>query len=214
MDNRFKDSKTKENLMRAYAGESQARNRYTFAAEMAREQGLFSVGYIFDFTAEQELAHARRFYQLLREMSGQTIEISAGYPVDRQSTIIDLLKSARHNEFEEANDVYIKFGDIAKEEGFLEIASAFYQIAKIEKLHGGRFEKVAKLLEEGKYFEHDEIFEAKNGAVKLLDSAIPEDGVWMCLNCGHIYSGKKVPKNCPVCKYDKGYFIPVKEFII
>lgn len=197
MDERFKNSRTKENLMKAFAGESQARNRYTFAAQEAKNQGLYSIGYIFEFTAEQERAHAERFYELLKSLAGETIEICAGYPVDKQSTIIELLKSSRHNEFEEANDIYIAFGDVAKEEGFLEVASAFYQIAEIEKLHGGRFGKLAKMLEEANYFE-----------------AAEEEGIWMCLNCGNIHTGKKVPKNCPVCRYDKGYYIPVKELLI
>ena len=192
----FKMSKTKDNLMKAFAGESQARNRYTIAAEEARKQGFYAVGYVFDFTAEQERAHAERFYELLKSMSGETIEITAGFPVDRQDTIIELLKSARHNEFQEADDVYIKFGNVAKEEGFFEVASTFLQIAEIEKLHGGRFAKLAKLLEESNYFESE------------------ENGIWMCLNCGNIHTGKKVPKNCPVCRYDKGYYIPVKELLI
>ena len=196
MDSRFKHSKTKENLMKAFAGESQARNRYTFAAEMARNQGLYAVGYIFKFTAEQERAHAERFYQLLNCMAGETIDICAGYPIDRQETIVELLKASRHNEFEEADDIYISFGNIAKEEGYIEVASAFFQIAEIEKLHGGRFGKLAKMLEDGSYYEAQ------------------ENGIWMCLNCGHIHTGQKVPKVCPVCRREKGYFIPTKEFLI
>ena len=196
MDVKFKESRTKENLMKAFAGESQARNRYTFAAEEARKQGLYAIGYVFEFTAEQEKAHAERFYELLKCMAGENIEICAGYPVDKQSTIIELLESSQHNEFEEADDIYIRFGEVAKEEGFLEVASAFLQIAEIEKLHGGRFGKLAKLLKEDAYFEKE------------------ENGLWMCLNCGKIHTGKKVPKNCPVCRYDKGYFIPVKELVI
>lgn len=196
MDARFKHSKTKENLMKAFAGESQARNRYTFAAEEARNQNLYAVGKVFEFTAEQERTHAERFYNLLKNMAGETIDICAGYPIDKQSTIVELLKSSRHNEFEEADDIYISFGNIAKEEGYLEVASAFFQIAEIEKLHGGRFGKLAKLLEDGSYFEAQ------------------ENGIWMCLNCGKIHTGKKVPKNCPVCRKDKGYFIPTKELLI
>lgn len=196
MNVKFKESRTKENLMKAFAGESQARNRYTFAAKEAREQGLYAVGYVFEFTAEQERAHAERFYELLNSMAGETIEICAGYPVDKQETIIDLLESSKHNEFEEADDIYIAFGNVAKEEGFMEVASAFFQIAEIEKLHGGRFGKLAKLLKEGAYFEKE------------------ENGLWMCLNCGNIHTGKKVPKYCPVCRYDQGYYIPVKELII
>ena len=112
----FKDSQTKENLMKAFAGESQARNRYTFAAAEARNQGLYAVGHVFEFTAEQERAHAERFYELLKCMAGETIEICASYPVDKQSTIIELLESSQHNEFEEADDIYISFGNTAKED--------------------------------------------------------------------------------------------------
>lgn len=197
MNENFKTSKTKENLMKAFAGESQARNRYTFAAKQAREQGLYAVGHVFEFTAEQERAHAERFYELLSSMSGETIQICAGYPVDKKATVIELLESSKHNEFEEADDIYISFGNVAKEEGYLEVASAFFQIAEIEKLHGGRFGKLAKLLSENEYFEKTE-----------------ENGLWMCLNCGNIHTGKKVPKNCPVCRYEKGYYIPVKELLI
>ena len=196
METKFRNSKTKENLMKAFAGESQARNRYTFAAEMARQQGFYAIGYVFDFTAEQERAHAERFYELLKPMAGKNIEINAAYPIDRQETIVELLKASKHNEFEEADDIYIEFANVAKEEGFMEVASAFLQIAEIEKLHGGRFGKLEKLLEEGEYFEKE------------------DSGIWMCLNCGNIHTGKKVPKNCPVCRYDKGYYIPVKELII
>lgn len=193
----LKKSRTKENLMKAFAGESQARNRYTFAARQAREQGLYSVAHVFEVTADQERAHAERFYTLLHEISGETINICASYPVDKKSTIIELLESSQHNEFEEADDIYITFGNVAKEEGFFEVASAFFQIAEIEKLHGGRFGKIAKLLKEESYFEKSE-----------------ENGLWMCLNCGNIHTGKKVPNSCPVCRYEKGYYIPVKELLI
>ncbi|MBQ8802482.1 MAG: rubrerythrin family protein [Tyzzerella sp.] len=188
----FKDSQTKENLMKAFAGESQARNRYTFAAEEARQQGMYAVSEVFLFTAEQERAHAERFYDLLKNLSGSTIEITAGYPIDKQDTLEELLLSARHNEFEEADDVYQSFGRTAKDEGFMEVASAFFQIAEIEKIHGKRFEKLAELLENGTYFEAS------------------ESGEWMCLNCGHIHTGNKVPGVCPVCRHEKGFFIPLE----
>ena len=193
----FKNSRTRENLMKAFAGESQARNRYTFAAKKAKEAGLYAIAYVFEFTAEQERAHAERFYDLLKTEAGETIEIQAGYPVDKQETLVELLESSKHNEFEEADDIYVSFGNDAKEEGYFEVASAFLQIAEIEKLHGGRFGKLAKLLKEGNYFEKQE-----------------ENGLWMCLNCGHIHTGKKVPGVCPVCRYERGYYIPVKELLI
>lgn len=188
----FKESKTRVNLMRAFAGESQARNRYTIAAEEAKKQGLFAVNQIFLFTADQERAHAGRFYDLLKVLSGTTIEIAGGYPVNHFENVADLLKAAKHNEMEEADDVYQAFGNEAKEEGFDEVASVFFQIAEIESIHGKRFGKLAELLEQNKYFEDE------------------TDGEWMCLNCGHIYTGKMVPQVCPVCRYERGYFIPAE----
>ena len=161
--------------MKAFAGESQARNRYTFGAELARRQGLYAVEKIFLFTAEQEREHAERFYELLKEMTGETIEIQGTYPIDDNEQILGALKAAQHNEFEEADDVYQAFGETAK----------------VEKLHGRRFAKVARLLEDGSYFQ------------------AAKEGKWMCLNCGHIHSGKQVPEICPLCRHERGYFIPL-----
>lgn len=188
----FKDSQTKVNLMKAFAGESQARNRYTFAAEAAKKQGLYAIHEVFLFTANQERAHAERFYDLLKGLSGETIDICGGFPVDKQDTVVGLLEAAQHNEYEEADDVYIAFGNIAKEEGYMEVASAFYQIAEIEKMHGDRFGQLANMLKNGTYFETE------------------ENEKWMCLNCGNIHIGKKLPGVCPVCRYEKGYFLPLK----
>lgn len=188
----FQTSKTRENLMRAFAGESQARNRYTIAAKAAKEQGLYAIQQVFLFTADQERAHAERFYDQLRNLSGTTIEISGGYPVDHFDSVTKLLEKAERNEMEEADDVYQAFGNAAKEEGFLEAASTFFQIAEVEAIHGRRFGKLAEMLKQDQYFECE------------------KGGQWMCMNCGHIQSGKKVPPVCPVCRYEKGYFIPVE----
>lgn len=185
----FAESETKVNLMRAFAGESQARNRYTFAASEARKNGLQVVEQVFLFTAGQEKEHAEIYYNHLKELAGDTVFIDGGYPVDLHDNVLDLLKSAKHNEYEEYEDAYPKFGDKAKEEGFPKIAASFYQIAKIEKTHGDRFQKLAELLEQGKLFVSD-----------------VETG-WMCLNCGHVFNGKEVPEKCPVCDHDKGYFV-------
>lgn len=188
----FKTSKTKENLMKAFAGESQARNRYTIAAEIAREQKMPAISNVFLFTADQERAHAQRYYELLKEMEGTTIDICGGFPVDTYDSLVDLLKSAEHNETEEYEDVYQAFGNMAKEEGFMEAASAFYQIAEVENIHAKRFGKLKELLESNTYFE------------------LAEEGAWMCLNCGYIHKGKKVPEICPVCRHEKGFFIPLE----
>lgn len=185
----FKTSETKDNLMRAFAGESQARNRYTFAAEKAKEQKLQVIEAVFYYTADQEKEHAEIFYNHLKEMAGETIHIDGGYPVDLSDDMIQLLEKAQHNEYEEHDPIYKSFGDKAMEEGFPKIANSFYLIAEIEKFHGDRFGMFAKLLKENKLF----ISDVKTG--------------WICLNCGHVFQGEKAPEKCPVCSHDKGYFI-------
>lgn len=185
----FKKSITKDNLMRAFAGESQARNRYTFAASQAKKTDLQVISAVFAFTAAQEKEHAEIFYGHLHQMAGETIFIDGGYPVDISDNVLDLLKMAQHNEYEEHDSVYQAFGETARQEGFEQIAASFFQIAAIEKVHGDRFGKYAELLREG----------------KLFVSEVEEE--WMCLNCGFVFKGKKAPEICPVCRHDKGYFI-------
>ncbi|MFG6394828.1 MAG: rubrerythrin family protein [Lachnospiraceae bacterium] len=185
----LKDSRTKQNLMRAFAGESQARNRYTFAAELAQQNGLYVIKKIFDFTAEQEKEHARVYYDFLKEAEGENINIDAAYPVNTSKDILSQLKNALHNEYEEADSAYKEFGDIAKEEGFTHIAGKFYLIADIERTHAKRFEQVAKLMEENKLFVSD----VKTG--------------WMCLGCGYVVESEIAPQNCPVCDSGQGFFI-------
>lgn len=185
----LQSSETKNNLMRAFAGESQARNRYTFAASVARSQNMQVVEAVFYFTAEQEKEHAEIFYNYLAKCAGENIKADGSYPVDISGSVAELLRYAQHNEYEEYNDAYKHFGDTAKAEGFLDIAASFYSIAEIEKTHGDRFGRFAELLEQNKLFVSD--IECK----------------WMCLNCGYIYDGTSVPNICPVCHHDKGYFI-------
>lgn len=185
----FKNSETKINLMRAFAGESQARNRYTFAAEKAHKEQLHNIEAAFLFTAGQEKEHAGIFYQHLQEFAGETITIDGGFPVDISSSIVQLLRQAHHNEYEEYEDVYKHFAETAEQEGFPKIAASFRMIGEIEKIHGDRFMMLADMLEQNKLFISD--MECR----------------WMCLNCGHIYSGKAVPEKCPVCDHDQGYFI-------
>lgn len=189
MEMDFSSSVTKDNLMRAFAGESQARNRYTFAASQAERNGLHVISAIFAFTASQEKEHAEIFYHHLKEMAGETIFIDGGYPVDITDDMADLLAMAQHNEYEEYDDVYKSFGETARKEGFERIAASFLQIAEIEKVHGDRFGKFAQLMREG----------------KLFVSEVEEE--WMCLNCGYVFKGTKAPLLCPVCHHDRGYFI-------
>lgn len=185
----FKNSETKDNLMRAFAGESQARNRYTFAAGVAKKQKQQVISQIFLYTANQEKEHAEIFYNHLKELAGETIHVDGTYPVDLTEDLEKLLRMAQHNEYEEHNDVYQNFGNKAKEEGFNKIANSFYMIAKIEKFHGDRFGRFAEYLEKNKLY----ISDIKTG--------------WICLNCGYIYEGEKAPEVCPVCQHDQGYFI-------
>ena len=185
----FKNSETKDNLMRAFAGESQARNRYTFAAQQAKREKQQAIAQVFLYTAGQEKEHAEIFYNHLKELGGESIHVDGSYPVDITNDLAELLRMAQHNEYEEHDDVYKAFGDKAKEEGFLNVASSFHMIAEIEKTHGDRFGKFAKWLEDNKLHVSD----VKTG--------------WMCLNCGHIYEGEAAPEQCPVCHHDKGYFI-------
>lgn len=185
----FKQSETRLNLLRAFAGESQARNRYTFAAAQARTQKLHVVEAVFTFTADQEKEHAEIFYHHLRDCAGENITIDGSYPIDITASIPELLRMAQHNEFEENSPVYPAFADKAQEEGFAKIAQHFRMIAAIEKTHGDRFGMLADLMEQNKLF--------------IADAACK----WMCLNCGHVHEGIEAPQMCPVCEHDQGFFI-------
>ncbi len=185
----FNNSETKKNLMRAFAGESQARNRYTFAASVAKKQGMDAIEAVFSFTAGQEKEHAEIFYNHLTAFAGENIQIDGTYPIDISPSVLQLLRYAQHNEYEEYNDAYKAFENTAREEGFTSIATSFHLIAEIEKTHGDRFALLADMLENNQMY-------VSNVECK-----------WMCLNCGHIYSGASVPEQCPVCHHEKGYFI-------
>lgn len=185
------ESQTKINLMRSFAGESQARNRYTLAAGVAANKKLHVVEAVFKFTAEQELAHAKIFYDFLKELTGENIKIDGTYPVDVYDDVLKLLRSAEHNENEEFDPVYPDFASIANKEGFTNIGAKFKAIAEIEKTHAQRFKQFADLMEQEKLFVSD----------------VEEE--WMCLNCGHTVKSSEAPKVCPVCNHPQGYFIRV-----
>ncbi len=185
----FEQSQTRLNLMRAFAGESQARNRYTYAAGLAKKKGLEVVQQVFLFTADQERAHGKVFYDLLQPLSGQSLTVDGDYPVDLSSDMLDVLKAAAHNENQEHDTVYSGFSKVAAQEGFDAIAHTFTMIAGIEKVHAQRFERLARLVGENKLFVSD-----------------VETG-WMCLNCGQIVHSTAAPAVCPVCKHGQGFFI-------
>ena len=185
----FKDSATKENLLRAFAGESQARNRYTFAADVRQQGKLQVLEQIFLYTAGQEKEHAEVFYNHLKKGGCENVTITANYPIDLPDQPLQLLELAQQHELDEFGDIYPAFAEKAQEEGFAEAARHFRQIADIEKVHAQRFERFAKLMAEDKLF------------VSSVETG------WMCLNCGHVLYGTKAPGKCPVCDHDQGYFI-------
>lgn len=187
----FKNSETRANLMRAFAGESQARNRYTFAAEKAMKQKLHVIECIFRFTADQEKEHAAIFMNHLKELDGETVKVDGTYPVETTESVLQLLKNAQHNEMEEFDPIYKTFGEIAEKEGFPAVAASFRNIAKIEKSHSERFQKFADWMEQNQLFVSD-----------------MECG-WLCLNCGHVHTGKSAPQMCPVCQHEQGYFVRI-----
>ncbi len=185
----FANSETKINLMRAFAGESQARNRYNMAAEQAKKENLIIVESLFNYIACQEQAHATVFYDHLKEVNDTHFDISASYPVNNYSATKDYLKAAVHNELEEYEDIYKNFAEIAKNEGFPVVASSFELISKIEKNHADKFSDYLTRLENNTLFERS------------------EQTAWLCTNCGHIHYGPAAPKACPVCHHDRGYFL-------
>ena len=148
----FQDSETAKNLLRAFAGESQARNRYDFAANLCQKQELQAMAFIFQATAKQEQAHARVFWDHLQALNGQNLPIYGAYPIEGTNRILELLRAAQHNEHEEHGSVYPSFAAIATQEGFPEAAASFRQIAAIEQLHGERFGLLADQLESGALF--------------------------------------------------------------
>lgn len=182
-------TKTAENLMKSFAGESQARTRYTFYSSAAKKQGYVQISNIFMETAEQEKEHAKRFYKFLKEdFKDEVIEITAAYPVSLHGDTLSNLKAAAAGEKEEWIELYPDFAKTAREEGFEEIAIVFERISEVEKTHGDRYTKLAKNIEENTVFKKD------------------EPVMWKCLNCGFIYEGAEAPVSCPACAHPQGYF--------
>jgi len=186
----FSKSQTKVNLMKAFAGESQARERYKIAASFAKKEGLQVIEQAFLTIAEQEKEHGEIFYKFLKPFSGESIRFEADYPVDIFDSTLDYLKKASQNEIDEGENIYNEFSKIAQDEGFSDVAQKFSGVAKIEKTHAEKFKKLAVLLENG------ELFDSKTGR-----------GKWVCMECGNVYEGASVPKFCPICGHDRGYFV-------
>lgn len=180
-----KGTRTEKNLLVAFAGESQARNRYTFFASQAKKEGYEQIARIFLETADNEKEHAKRLFKFLE---GGEVEITASFPAGKIGTTEENLLAAAEGENFEHTKMYPDFAKVAEEEGFKEIASVFRAIAVAEKHHEERFRALLKALKEGKTFKKDEPVE------------------WKCSNCGYIHKGKEAPERCPACGHPKAFF--------
>ena len=185
----LKGTKTEKNLLCAFAGESQARNRYMFFASVAKKEGYEQISAIFLETADNEKEHAKKFFKFLE---GGMLEIKASFPAGVIGTTLENLKASAEGENEEWKILYPEFARIAKEEGFDEIAKCFKEICVAEKAHEKRYLALLKNLKSKKVFEKDEAVE------------------WKCRNCGYVHKGKSAPKSCPACQHPQAYF-QVKE---
>lgn len=185
MSKSIKGSQTEKNLLAAFAGESQARNRYTYFAGIARKEGLVQIADIFEETANQEKEHAKRFFKFLE---GGELEITESFPAGKLGSTLENLRAAAAGEEHEWTEMYPAFARIARDEGFNDVAAAFDAISIAEKQHGKRYTDLANNLEAGKVFK-------RNGKV-----------VWRCRNCGYLHEAEQAPEVCPACLHPKSYF--------
>lgn len=189
----LKGTKTAENLMKSFAGEGQARNRYSYYASQAKKDGYVQIQNIFLETAENEKEHAKRFFKFLSaDLDGQAVEMTASYPVALGHTKENLLAAA-NGENEEACELYPEFARVAEEEGFPDIAYVFREIAEAEEAHEARYRKLLANIENDRVFKRDEVME------------------WKCNNCGYIHTGKSAPDVCPACDHPIDHFEIFKE---
>jgi rubrerythrin len=186
----IKGTETEKNLLKAFAGESQARNRYTYFAKVAQKEGLVQISAIFEETANQEKVHAKRFFKFLE---GGGLEITAMYPAGMIGTTLDNLKAAADGEEEEWTTLYPEFARVAREEGFPAVAAAFEAISVAEKQHEKRYRDLYDNLVAGKVFK-------KDGTV-----------TWQCAKCGYIHEGPEAVKTCPACLHPQSYFMLLGE---
>jgi len=185
----LKGTQTEKNLLKSFAGESQARMRYDYFSKQAKKEGLEQISAIFAETALNEKEHAKRFFKFLE---GRPVEITATYPAGKIGTTLENLKAAAEGENEEWTKLYPEFAKTADEEGFVDVATAFRMIAKAEKAHEERYKKLYSNLEKGKVFVSEE---------KII---------WKCRNCGYLHEGDSAPEECPACLHPQAYF-QVKE---
>ncbi|MGD9131787.1 MAG: ferritin family protein [Candidatus Bathyarchaeota archaeon] len=185
MNMELKGSQTEKNLLKSFAGESQARTRYTFFASVAKKEGYEQISAIFAETAGNEKEHAELFFKSLK---GGDVEITAAYPAGVIGTTAENLKAAAEGEKMEWGTLYPNFADVAEKEGFPEIANTFRMVAKVEKKHEQRYLKLLANVKQGTVFKKDKVIK------------------WKCRNCGHVYEGSEAPEKCPVCDHARSYF--------
>ncbi len=185
MANCIRGTQTEKNLLISFSGESQARNRYTYFAAVAKKEGFVQISHIFEETANQEKEHAKRFFRFLE---GGELEITETFPAGRIGTTLENLRAAAAGEEHEWTEMYPAFAKTAREEGFGEIAAAFDAISVSEKQHGKRFQELADNLEAGRVFRRD-------GKV-----------VWRCRNCGYLHEAEEAPETCPACLHPQAHF--------
>jgi rubrerythrin len=190
MGKSVKASKTEKNLLIAFAGESQARNRYTYFASAARKEGFEQIANIFMETAENEKEHAKVFFKYLE---GGEAEITVSYPAGAIKDTKSNLEAAAEGEKMEWTSIYSDFSRIAKDEGFVEVSGSFAQIAKVEKFHESRYRKLISNIINGEVFK-------KKSQVK-----------WHCINCGYVVDGKEAPKECPACRHPQAFYEVLAE---
>jgi rubrerythrin len=181
----FKGSRTEKNLLAAFAGESQARTRYTFFASVAKKEGYEQISAIFEETSDNEKEHAQLFF---KHLQGGMVEINAAYPAGVIASTAANLKAAADGEKLEWGTLYPNFGEIAEEEGFNEVAKTFRSVAKVEAYHERRYLKLLESVNQGKVFK-------KDTPIK-----------WKCRNCGFVFEGSEAPLICPVCSHPRSYF--------
>ncbi|MDD2839716.1 MAG: ferritin family protein [Rickettsiales bacterium] len=189
----LKGTETEKNLLKAFAGESQARNRYTYFASVAKKEGYQAITAVFEETANHEKEHAKRLFKFLE--NGGNLEITATYPAGKIGTTAENLIESMNGEHEENSSMYPAMAKTAKKEGFPLIASTFENIAKAEIFHEKRFEKLLKEIETRELLK-------KNDLV-----------IWKCTNCGYHITAKEAPKICPACNHEQGYFIEVDDIL-
>jgi rubrerythrin len=190
MDKSIKGTQTEKNLLTSFAGESQARMRYTYFSSVAKKEGYEQIAAIFEETANQEKEHAKRMFKYLE---GGMVEITASYPAGIIGTTAENLKAAAAGEYEEWAILYPKLAEIAEAEGFKEIATMYRAISKAEKGHEERYRQFLANIENGQVFKRE------------------EKVVWQCRNCGYIYEGTTAPQTCPACQHPQAYFEIMKD---